>query len=64
MKLQEMSDAELDQAIGQLERTVKNNLDKYKRWEAEQKLKLAKAERRKRNPIERVKRGFMSLFGK
>lgn len=64
MKLQDMSDAELEQTIGQLERTVKNNLDKYKCWEAEQKLKLAKAEQRKRNPIERVKRGFMNLFGK
>ena len=63
MKLQDMSDAELNQAIEQLERTVSRNMDKYKRWESEQKLKLAKAEQRKRNPIERIKRGFKNLFG-
>lgn len=63
MKLRDMSNTELAQAIEQLERTVTNNLDKYKRWEAEQKLKLAKAEQRKRNPIERIKRSFMNLFG-
>lgn len=63
MKLQDMSDAELSQAIEQLERTVSRNMDKYKRWEAEQKLKLAKTEQRKRNPMERIKRGFKNLFG-
>ena len=63
MKLQDISDADLDLLIGQLERTSSNNLDKYKRWEATQKLKLAKAEQRKRNPIERIKRGFRNLFG-
>lgn len=63
MKLQDMSAAELNQAIEQLERTVSRNMDKYKRWEAEQKLKLVKAEVRKRNPIERIKRGFKNLFG-
>lgn len=62
MKLQDMSDAELTQVIEQLERTSRN-MDKYKRWEAEQKLKLAKAEQRKRTPIERIKRGFKNLFG-
>ena len=62
MKLHEMSDADLDLLIGQLERASSNNMDKYKRWEATQKLKLAKAEQRKRNPIERLKRGFRNLF--
>ncbi|MGB7338158.1 MAG: hypothetical protein WBC91_04630 [Phototrophicaceae bacterium] len=64
MKLQEMTDAQLNEIILQLERTSKNHMDKYKRWEATQKLKLAQAEQRKRNPIERVKRGFMGLFKK
>lgn len=63
MKLQDMSDEELKQIIEQLERTSANNFDKYKRWEATQKLHLAKAEQRKRNPIERLKRGFNNLFG-
>lgn len=63
MKLQDMSDAELSQVIEQLERTVSRSMDKYKRWESEQKLKLAKTEQRKRNPIERIKRGFKNLFG-
>ena len=62
MKLQDMSDAELTQMIEQLERASSRNMDKYKRWESEQKLKLAKAEQRKRNPIERIKRGFKNLF--
>ena len=44
MKLQDMSNEELSETIKQLERTIANNMDKYKRWEAEQKLKLAKAE--------------------
>lgn len=64
MKLHEMTDTQLQEIIEQLDRTSKNNFDKYKRWEAEQKLKLAKAEQRKRNPIERVKRGFWNLFKK
>ena len=63
MKLQDMSDTDLDQTIEQLERTVSRKMDKYKHWEAEQKLKLAKAEQRKRNPIERIKRTFKNLFG-
>ena len=62
MKLQDMSDEELQQMIEQLERTSANNIDKYKRWEATQKLNLAKAEQRKRNPLERFKRGFRNLF--
>lgn len=64
MKLQDMSDAELQQMVEQLERTSVNNLDKYMRWEATQKLHLAKAEQRKRNPLERFTRGFKNLFGK
>jgi len=63
MKLQDMSDRELAEIIAQLERTVQNNFDKYKRWEAEQKLKLAQAEQRKRKPLERIKRSFRDLFG-
>lgn len=63
MKLQDMSDAELQQMIKQLERTSANSMDKYKCWEATQKLNLAKAEQRKRNPIERFKQGFKNLFG-
>lgn len=62
MKLQDMSNEELQQMIEQLERTSANNIDKYKRWEATQKLNLAKAEQRKRNPLERFKRGFRNLF--
>ena len=63
MKLQDMSNEELQQMIEQLERTSANNIDKYKRWEATQKHNLAKAEQRKRNPLERFKRGFRNLFG-
>ncbi len=63
MKLHDMSDEELQKMIEQLERTSANNMDKYKRWEATQKLNLAKAEQRKRNPVERFKQGFKNLFG-
>lgn len=62
MKLQDMSDEKLQQMVKQLERASANNMDKYKRWEATQKLNLAKAEQRKRNPIERFKQGFKNLF--
>jgi hypothetical protein len=48
MKLNEMSNDELKQAIDKLQRESRHALDKYKRWEAQQKLKLAQSEQRKR----------------
>ncbi|MEL6524597.1 MAG: hypothetical protein AAFQ07_02705 [Chloroflexota bacterium] len=57
-----MSDDELITVISQLERKSQNDLDKYKRWEAEQKLKLARAEQRRRNPINRIWKGITNLF--
>lgn len=51
MKLEEMSNDELTQAIDKLQRESRHALDKYKRWEAEQKLKLAQSEQRKRRGV-------------
>lgn len=63
MKLQAMSNDELKQVIEQLERSNKTNLDKYQRWESEQKLKLAKAEARKRQGLGGLWRRFNKWFG-
>ncbi|MDQ7027227.1 MAG: hypothetical protein Q9P01_10055 [Anaerolineae bacterium] len=63
VKLQEMSNAELKQIIEQLERSSKTSLDKYKRWESEQKLKLAQAEARKRQGLGGLLRRFNNWFG-
>lgn len=62
MKLHEMSDDELNTIIAQLERKSQNDIDKYKRWEAEQKLKLARAEKRRRNPVNYVWKRIKNLF--
>jgi hypothetical protein len=51
MKLEEMSKDELSQLVDKLQRESRYGLDKYKRWEAEQKLKLAQTEQRKRQGV-------------
>lgn len=63
MKLQDFSDDELQRLIEQLERTANTHFDKHKRWEAQQKLVLAKRELQNRNPLNRIKRGFKNIFG-
>jgi len=62
MKLQELSDAELKQIIEQLTRKSQHHLDKYKRWEAQQKLLLARSEQRKRRGIHGVVRRIQNLL--
>lgn len=51
MKLKEMNMEQLKQVEAQLSNTSRNGIDKYKRWEAEQKLKLVKAEIKKRSGV-------------
>ena len=56
MKLEEMSNDELEQAIDKLKRESRHALDKYKRWETQQKLKLAQAEQGKRQGVKGLMR--------
>lgn len=62
MKLHEMDRAQLRDVERQLNRTARNGLDQYQRWEAAQKLKLVQAEIKKRRGISglfyRVRRMF------
>lgn len=58
MKLNELSNDELEQAIDKLQRQSRHALDKYKRWEAQQKLKLAQAEQGKRQGVKGLMRQF------
>lgn len=62
MKLDEMSKDELAQVIDKLQRESRHGLDKYKRWEAEQKLKLAQSEQRKRGGFNGFVRRIKRLF--
>lgn len=64
MKLQDMNNSELEQIIEQLERKSKHNLDKYQRWEAQQKLQLALSEQRKRKSANRIFNSLKNLFNK
>ena len=65
MKLEEISneDEELEQIIEKLQRDSRGGLDKYKRWEAEQKLKLAQAEQRKRQGVNGLMRNVKRWLG-
>lgn len=63
MKLDEMSKDELEQVIDKLQRGSRHGLDKYKRWEAEQKLKLAQSEQRKRSGLDGFVRRIKGWLG-
>lgn len=62
-KLEEMSRKELEELEYRLKFASKNALDKYKQWEAEQKLTLVRRELKKRQGasgvINRLKDWFM-----
>jgi hypothetical protein len=63
MKLNEMSNDELKQVIEKLQRESRHALDKYKRWEAQQKLKLAQSEQRKRGGFNGLVQGIKRWLG-
>jgi len=63
MKLEEMSNNELEQIIDNLQRDSRQSMDKYKRWESEQKLKLAQAEQRKRRGVNGFMRNIKRWLG-
>lgn len=62
-KLQDMSREELEELEYRLKFAAKNGLDKYKQWEAEQKLTLVRRELKKRRGasgvINRLRDWFM-----
>lgn len=63
MKLDDMTGDQLEELEKRLASTAKRGLDKYKRWEAEQKLKLVRAElKRRSNPLSALTRGIRKLF--
>lgn len=63
-QLNDFSADELEELERQYQRTAKTGLDKHKRWEAEQKLKLVRAElKRRANPMKGIKRQLKKWFG-
>lgn len=63
MKLSEMSNADLVRIIEQLERRSAHHINAHKRWEAQQKLILAKRELHNRKPIQRILKRVKRFLG-
>ena len=56
---------ELEELERQYQRNANNMLDKHKRWKAQQKLTLVRAElRRRKNPLAGIKKQIKKLWKK